>query len=190
MQFTITLTGTHTLLMHNQQLSNPLHPLTRALADVSGKRQKTIEDHEEMARREWMGGLYFDPDHGPYIPGMNIERALLDAARLSRQGKSIERGLFITSDINPLQYAGSRDPNILIGDLNFRHMASVKVGTSRVMRCRPMFREWATLAEGELDAEQLDIDDLVKIASRAGSLIGLGDWRPRFGRFTAKVVPA
>jgi hypothetical protein len=32
--------------------------------------------------------------------------------------------------------------------------------------------------------------DLEKIFVRAGRLIGVGDWRPRFGTFTTRVVSA
>jgi hypothetical protein len=188
MDFTITLTGTHTLLMHNAQLSNPLNPFTKRLAEVTSKRGKTEEDHLEIARREWDGGLYYDPEIGPYIPGQNVERALLDSARMNRLGKSIERGVFVMTDLIPLQYAGPRDIAQLREDASFRHMASVKVTTSRTMRCRPMFREWSLTAEGYLDETQIELIDLRRIAERAGRLIGLGDWRPRFGRFDAQVV--
>jgi hypothetical protein len=36
----------------------------------------------------------------------------------------------------------------------------------------------------------IDLAELVSIAETAGHLIGLGDWRPRFGRFTATVTRA
>lgn len=187
MEFKIKLVGTETLLMHNVQLADPLNPFTKRLAEVTGKRKKTEEDHVEIARREWAGGLYFDPEIGPYIPGQNVERALLDSARMNRLGKSIERGVFITTNQIPLIYPGPRNVEQLMNDASFRHSASVKVGMSRTMRCRPMFREWALETEGYLDEEQLDLAELRQIAVRAGKLIGLGDWRPRFGRFEATV---
>lgn len=186
-EFDIRITGTHTLLMHNARLSNPLDPMAKALAEITGKRAKTDDDHEEAARREWMGGLYYEPEVGPYIPGANIERALLDSARMSRLGKSIERGVFIQSDINALEYPGPRRLPDLLADVSFRHMASVKVGRVRVMRCRPMFTAWALTASGTLDESQMDPAELEQTAERAGRLVGLGDWRPRFGRFTASV---
>lgn len=190
MDFTISITGTQPLLMHNAQLSDPLNQYTRRLAEVTSKKTKTLEDHAEMARREWSGGLYYDPEIGPYIPGQNIERALLDSARMNRLGKSIERGVFITDyagDMFPLNYAGSRDVTKMLEDANFRHMASVKIGMKRVMRCRPIFRDWSIQASGYFDESQLDLDELSAIAVNAGRLIGLGDWRPRFGRFTAVI---
>lgn len=84
-------------------------------------------------------------------------------------------------------YAGPRDPEALWKDGNFAFRATIKVSTSRVARTRPMFSEWATQCEGVIDESQLDLDQLGQIAENAGAFVGLGDWRPRFGRFTAKV---
>lgn len=184
--FAITLTGTAPLLMHNSRLSNPLDPATKALKKFTGKRQKTDEDHETIARLEFAGGLYLDPDVGPYIPGENIARCLVDGAKLTKMGVKVTRGVFISTDVNPLSYQGPRDDEGLWKSGN-RHMASVKIGTSRTMRCRPWFPTWSVQAEGILDPSVLELDDIASIADNAGSLIGLGDWRPRFGRFTATV---
>lgn len=184
--FTITLTGTTALLMHNSRLSNPLDPATKAVRKYTSKRKKTDEDHEMIARLEFAGGLYLDPDVGPYIPGENIARCLVDGAKLTKMGVKVTRGVFISTDVNPLSYQGPRDDEGLWKAGN-RHMASVKVGTSRMMRCRPWFPTWSVQADGMLDPSVLELDDLSTIADNAGSLIGLGDWRPRFGRFTATV---
>lgn len=186
-EFSITLHGTAGLLMHSARLSNPLDPAAKALKKVSAKRSKTDDDHEEMARLEHAGGLYHDIDLGPYIPGENIARALVDGAKLSKRGVKVTRGVFISSDINPLSYDGPRDIDGLWKDGRFRHMASVKVGTARVMRCRPFFQNWALEATGILDPSVLELDEIADIATTAGQMIGLGDWRPRYGRFTATV---
>lgn len=187
MQFRITLTGTAELLMHNARLSNPLDPAAKAMKAVSSKRVKTDEDHEELARLEHLGSLYYDPEIGPFIPGQNIERCLVDAAKVTKSGVKVTRGVFVSTNVNPLAYAGPREPDGLWTDENFRHMASVKVQQNRVMRCRPMFRQWRTAAEGTLDTAVLSLEELRSIAETAGAMIGIGDYRPRYGRFTAEV---
>jgi len=93
MQVRLTIIGTMSLLMHNAQLSDPLATITKQLKKVSGKRIKTEADHEEMARIEFEGGLYFDDESGPYIPSANIHACLLKAARMTRQGPAVERGV-------------------------------------------------------------------------------------------------
>lgn len=190
MKFTITIAGTAPLLMHNSRLANPLDPAAKALKQVTSKRTKTDDDHEELARREHAGSLYFDTDAGPYIPADNIWRCLYDAAKKSKRGPKVKEGVFIETDVNPLAYRGPRDIDGLWKDENFRHLASAKVTTQRVMRCRPIFREWRTDAQGVIDPNVLDLAELKQIAETAGHLIGLGDWRPRFGRFVAEVKQA
>lgn len=187
--FTITLTGTAALLMHNSRLANPLDPAAKELKKLTGKTKKTDDDHEQIAQQEFNGGLYLDPDVGPYIPAENIARCLVDGAKLTKMGVKVTRGVFITTDVNPLSYNGPRTSQGL-WDAGWRHMASVKNPgqRGRVMRCRPWFPEWKVQADGKLDPAVLDLDDLATIATNAGSLIGLGDWRPRYGRFTATVT--
>jgi hypothetical protein len=191
MDFRITFEGTGALLMHNARMSNPLDPAARAHKKVSGKRQKTEDDHKEMAHLEFIGSLYHDPDAGPYIPGDNVWRCLYDAAKKSKRGPKVKEGLLIVTDVNPLGgFGGPRDAEGLWADENFRHFASAKVGQVRVTRCRPVFRSWRVEADGIIDTNVLDFAELEQIAEVAGSLVGLGDWRPRFGRFTALVEKA
>jgi hypothetical protein len=189
MEFTIRLTGTAPLLMHNSRLANPLDPAAKALKKATGKRgvTKTDDDHAEIARLQFLGGLYYDADIGPYLPSDNIWRMLYDSAKKSKQGPRIKEAVFFPENVNPLSYPGPRDPDKLWADEGFRLICSVKIGMSRVMGCRPQFREWTAEAEGLLDSAILDLEDLRRIADTAGSLVGIGDWRPRFGRFDAKV---
>lgn len=186
-RFRMTCTGTTPLLMHNARLSNPLDEMAKAMKRISSKRVKTEEDHEELARLEHAGSLYFDGEVGPYIPGQNFERCLLDAARITKSGKKIERGVFVETNVNPLGYKGPRTAEELWADQNFRHSASVKVQQNRVTRTRPHFREWVVEAEGTYDPAIINLDELREIAETAGQMIGLGDWRPRFGRFAVTV---
>lgn len=185
--FRIRLVGTTAMLMHSDRTVNPIDPMTKAMKQVTGKRKKTDDDYEEMARLEHAAGLYMDPEVGPYIPGENISSCLVNAAKITRQGTYVKQGVLITTDINPLGYKGPRTIDGLWKDENFRHMKSVKVTTSRVMRCRPIFQQWTVEADGILDPEIIDFPSLQQIAETAGHRIGIGDWRPRFGRFAATV---
>lgn len=190
MEFTLTLTSNRPLIMHNVRLADPSDPIVKQMKKLSSKRKKTDEDQEDIAHLEFLGGLYHDADAGPYLPGENVQRCLLDAARINRLGKQVERGVFIDSDINPIAYKGPREPEELWQDANFRNRAAVRVGTSRVMRCRPMFQQWTAQVHGLLDTAILSLDDLTTIAANAGAMVGIGDRRPRFGRFSAQLDKA
>jgi len=183
MDLRLDITGNAPLIMHNARLSNPLDPMARAMKKVSAKRNKAESDYEELAHLEFLGGLYADAAVGPYVPADNIFRALVDAARKRKLGVKVTSGVIITSNVNPLAYGGSRDPEELWSDGNFMLQASVKVGQQRVIRTRPYFTTWKTAANLYLDTEVLDLDDLTQIVDIAGRLVGLGDWRPRYGRF-------
>lgn len=185
--FTLKLFGTEPLLMHNARLANPLDPATKALKAYTSKRKKTDEDHEKIAWLEFLGSLYMDPQVGPYVPGENLMRCLVDGGKLTKQGTAITRGVIIKDQVNALAYEGPRDQDALWA-AKFYDMSSAKVGMQRVMRTRPMFRKWSVEATGLVDPSVLELSDIETIATNAGLMAGLGDWRPRYGRFTAEVT--
>jgi hypothetical protein len=56
------------------------------------------------------------------------------------------------------------------------------------MRVRPMFREWSIEFDYAYDETELDEQSVITAAEIAGRLVGLCDYRPRFGRFDVEVV--
>jgi hypothetical protein len=190
MKVRITITGIEPLLMHSDRLSDPLDPSAMALREVTKKRVKTDDDHREMARLEWRGSLYWSERSGVHIPGRNIEKCFIEGARISRAGRQVERGLFVLTNEAPLSYDGPKEMDALWLDERFRDRRSVGVGPRRVMRTRPIFPDWSVDVEAELDTSVLGMEELRRIASEAGRQIGLGDFRPRYGRFTATVESA
>jgi hypothetical protein len=189
----ITLVGTAPLITHNNPLVDTLNEKTKALKRISSKRTKTDEDEIAMRRIQFEAALYLDPEHGPYLPGPNIAKALLLAARIRRNGPKIERGLILVSPVNRLEYDGPRDASGLWNDLRFRFTVPVKVPPrtgKTVMGCRPIFAQWSCTATALINPSVLSVEELAEIASDAGQMIGVGDWRPWHGRFTATVAAA
>lgn len=186
-RFRMSIVGTQPLLMHNARLSNPRDEYAVLMKRITKKRIKTDEDYDELGRLEFLGGLYWNREVGIYVPGQNFERSLLDAARTTRSGKKVERGIFVETNENPLIYGGPTDPEVLAKDKNYILESSVKVGQVRVTRTRPIFHQWETFAEGTYDASVINLEELQEIADTAGAMIGLGDWRPRYGRYNASV---
>lgn len=190
MKLRIQMVGTTPMLMHNGRLADPLDPAARSMKPLTAKRRKTDEDYEQLGRVEFAGSIYIDPDVGPYLPADNIWRTIYDSAKKSNQGPRIKEGFLVTSEINPLAYPGPRDLDGLWADKRFVFRKVVRNQQNRVPRTRPIFQQWRADCEALLDESVLNFADLQVIAQRAGDLIGLGDWRPRFGRFTADVAPA
>jgi hypothetical protein len=54
----------------------------------------------------------------------------------------------------------------------------------RVMRVRPVFKNWKLECEFFVDPTEIDERDLLEHIEYAGHFIGLGDYRKRDGKFT------
>ena len=78
-------------------------------------------------------------------------------------------------------------PEELWENTDYVDVRGVKVSTSKLMRYRPIFRQWSFDATITINDKVLEERDVVKALTDAGQLVGLGDYRPRFGRFEAKV---
>ncbi len=58
------------------------------------------------------------------------------------------------------------------------------VQRARIIRWRPRFNEWKlNFSIDILDDENISVPTLKEILERAGATKGIGDYRPRFGRF-------
>lgn len=180
---TYTIRGITPLLMHSERLANPFDPLTRELKALTGKRKKTEDDLHDIARVEYAGGLYFDNDTGIHLPGYNIFSALVGGGKLHKLGTAIRRAAIVSDEKVALDFEGPRDPDKLFDDKRFVDMRSVRVGTSKVLRCRPIFRDWRATFTVLFDEAGIQRADLDRCLQAAGAMVGLGDYRPRFGRF-------
>lgn len=181
------ITGTRPLLMHADTLADPLNPLSKVHKELTTKRKKTDEDFEMIAKSEWRASFYFDEEIGPYIPAFNIEASIKEGAKISRLGKHIERGVEILEEKSKLEYQGPRTLNEL-WNAGFYDARTVKVSTSRIMRYRPMFRTWATEFTVVFDNEVINRNQVIKCVKDAGEYAGIGDYRPKFGRFKVEVI--
>lgn len=187
MEVHVQATGTRPLLMHNVRLASPLDPYAKQIKEISAKRNKTEDDREAIAKIEFQGGLYFDENLGPYIPGTMILACLNDGAKVTRSGKKVERGVEPSELINPLAYIGPRTREGLWENPDFVDVRSVKVVTARVDRTRPIFREWQLDFDLYVDPDILSFDEVSRIVDDAGRLSGIGDYRKMYGRFKSTI---
>lgn len=181
-QFKVTVTGTMPLLMHSERLSDPQDEYSKAMKKISGKRNKTDDDHDDMARLEFLGGLYLNSKGVPYIPSFNLHACLVEAAKINKNGKNVKAFVSVTGEGGTLTYKGPKNAEKLADKPEFRDRRSVRVGTARVMRTRPRFNQWAAEFDVEFETTGLDEETVRDIIYRAGR-IGLGDFRQFFGKF-------
>src|SRR3990167_3543099 len=192
MNITITLTGTSPLLMHNPRMVDPEFELNRQIKAITAKRKKTDDDHRAIARLEWYGGLYTGQNgDGPIItqPSSKVRKCLINTARISKMGKSVERAISFSSLDVPLIFEGPKDIDAVFDDARFHSRLSVGVGNKRVMRVRPKFLPWALDVSGLfVEDAGLNFEDLERIVELAGVVEGLGDGRAiGYGRFLGRV---
>lgn len=177
----VRIAGVAPLVMHSGVLADPLSPASKELKRIAKKRPKTDADIEYMQRVEWTGGLWLSGGL-PCIPGEAIESAFVQAARKTKRGQIAKAGMISPGDW-PILYDGPRDMAELWENDEFRLVSGVRVGNARVMRTRPIFQRWAATVMFEYLDDQLSESDLIDILRVAGRIVGIGDWRPRYGRF-------
>lgn len=169
--FTVRIDGTAPLLMHSP---------TGLGADK--KARGVVPSPEEEAE----SGMYRDGKGNVVVPARCIEGALVKAGSAKTavgQGKKtykqfILAGVQVIPEEVPLIY---KEEDYLIDK---RRAVIMRQG---IIRCRPRFDKWAL----EFDIRVIDQyllghgkDTVLKsIFEDAGSLVGLLDFRPRFGRF-------
>jgi hypothetical protein len=111
-----------------------------------------------------------------------IEAAFIEGAKKQKRGQQAKAGA-LSDGFWPLEYDGPKEPERLWTDERFRLSVGVRVQRNRIMRMRPIFREWESQIEIDYLADQLNGEEVVEIMRNVGRIVGLCDWRPKFGRF-------
>lgn len=184
--------GERPLLMHNGLLADRKYEHTIAIKRITSKKSSCTEaDRDEVERLEWMGGLYWsDEIDGLYIPGDNIHAAIVQGARRVKLGKQFAAGLIIEAaqvELNHRMRGKTREE--MYADPGYINRSGIVVQKQRVMRVRPQIPTgWSLTFTAEFAPDVIDRDEIINACVQTGALIGLGDWRPKFGRFTVEVV--
>jgi hypothetical protein len=183
----VKITGTAPLLMHSDRFANPLDPLTKAHKELTGKRKKTDDDQIAIARSEFIGGCYWNKEGGFHIPATMLEACIINGAKLQKLGTKFKQGVTITEFELPLTGYGNITPEELWEDTTKRDVRGVRIGTSKVMRYRPIFKQWMIKATVSVNEEVVNMNEVKKALEDAGALVGIGDYRPRYGRFGVSI---
>jgi hypothetical protein len=162
----VTIQGVAPLLQHRYPSEKEETKITK----VRGAR-----DYSDEAEK----ALYKNPEGQIYEPSDHVLGALIKAStdfKITGRGKKtykdlIKSAIIITPDAIPHKYQKWHVDR-----------RAVVVQRARIMRERPMFDEWELSFEVETLDEQLAVPALKEIFEQAGK-IGIGDFRPRFGRF-------
>lgn len=177
-----TIKGASPLLMHNAQLSDPLNSHAKKMKALTSKKTKTDEMIADLRRLEWEGSLYLDQEKRVAIPGENIEAMLIKAGMQAKKGKDYKAGMFSDGPWR-LIYDGPQSVEKLGDDPRFVDSRNVVINKNRVIRSRPVFNVWSLEFVITYLPTMLNKEQIITDMNLAGQIIGLGDYRPRFGRF-------
>jgi hypothetical protein len=189
----VQITGIRPLVLHNGLMADPTNPFTIAIKKITSKGSKkmTEHDHRDRDRLEWEAGLYWSEEIGGVaIPSDNIERCIQDGAKKNRLGKDFAAGVFVQeSEVEVVHHLSGKDKEELYRNPGYTLRKGVKVQLARIIRIRPMIPTgWTMRFTVEFDETIVNAASVLTALQEAGSLVGLGDWRPKFGRFTVEEV--
>ncbi len=185
----VEIKGVSPLLMHNPQTADPRNQYAREMRSITDKKKnKTDEDLERLSDLEWEAGLYLNDKQQPIIPGEMIEAMMIAAGKKKSQGPKFKAGMMCDGSW-PVTYTGPKNIAKLKKDTNFRLSVFAVISRSRILRTRPMFRDWSVEFVLSYLPEVLD-ETIIRHALKDCLLLGLGDWRPKYGRFVVtKIEP-
>ena len=188
---TLKLSG-NSIIPHNGQTADPRNRFSKALKLISGKRKKTDSDLDELARLEFLAGLYLEGGD-IVIPSYVLESSLIAGAKKSKRGTQAKTAIFVENS-SSLDFDGKPD---LINEEVLTELfeagehslsVGVKVGMAKVIRTRPHLRNWSTVVNIDFEDEFVNRAEVIDFATDAGRQVGLCDWRPKHGRFAVEVV--
>jgi hypothetical protein len=163
----VTIKGVASLLQHRFADEKQ----DEAPKKVSGKRDFSGES--ELA-------LYRLSDGTIYQPSTHIEGAMVKSAakyQIGGRGKKTYKDLFKSAIVIQPDCIPHK-----IQDYEVDRRAVI-INRSRIMRERPIFKNWELDFEIIVMDEQIPMNVINQILTDAGQYIGIGDFRPKFGRF-------
>ncbi len=186
---TVTLTGNGSMLMHSDKLTDPLSKAAIAHHKLTADRKfkATIEGKIAIAKSLYLNSFYLNGDEEIILPMLNIRKSLIEGARRFKLGKDIERSVLFYED-PVINYNSNKTPLEMWEEYGkFVDARSVVIGRAKVMSYRPKFDEWTVTFQCQYDPEIIDPAHLKECWDVAGSMMGIGDFRPLFGRYTVNI---
>lgn len=185
----VTLNGEQPLLMNSNRGVNPSEPLVKELKKLTAKRNKSDDDNDKIMEIKWNLALYYDKQKGPYIPAVNVEGCIRDAAKKIKRGKDVSASIRVDPDFIPLEYEGPRTKEGLwtFRDNLFKDIRVGKIQGSSVVLCRPRFNHWKISFDLAFDEEVFNLDQIRNFLAYGGKFGGLCDYRERYGKFSAVI---
>jgi len=160
-----------------------------ATLSKGGKKSTGAIDYTQ----EWHNYFYATADGDLYQPAAHIEGAMIKAAVgfkvAGKRGKSYKDLFQANVFIDPDRIMhGIKQPDELDADADkplYLDVRPVVVQRARVVRIRPTFKAgWALSFTIQVNDDEVQPEIVQDVLGLSGRTVGIGDYRPRFGRFS------
>jgi hypothetical protein len=196
-------TGIRPLLMTNPQtikLSNSYSIASRrlntALKDARKKQDevKMLEIEKQAIRNDFESSAYWDEDKKEFYLTDSIVMATIKCgAQACKKGKDVERGLIITETEIYIEHSKKfKSLEQAFENSSYRLEVPCKIPPKTgalIWKARCMIPTgWKIVFNIEYDDDIIATKSVIDANVTAGIMSGVGGWRPKFGRFTAKAI--
>lgn len=153
---------------------------------------KIQENAERQQLNDFCGSAYWK-DGDFYLPDSVILACIKQSAAGSKKGKDIDRCVILSeTDVVVTTLAKFKSIEAAFEDKRFVLSCQCKLPPktgSLVWKARCMIPTgWRTTFTMEYNDELISEKSLIEINNNAGAMIGVGGWRPKFGRFTVETI--
>lgn len=195
-------TGIRPLIMSNPQTVDIANPFaiearrTNNALKAARKRadeDKLIEIAAAQKKNDFMAGAYFDAKKARFfVPDSVIMACIKQSAQSLRKGKDIDRAVLMESTeayVEAIPKVKSLEDafNNEVFHLETPCKVPPKTGALFMkLRC-VMPTGWKVAFQLTFDTEIIAEKTLREVLETAGGFVGVGAWRPKFGRFTTVV---
>lgn len=183
----VEIEGTAPLLQHRFGMAAQIE------GEAKSKKRTGKIDYSE----EWRETCYFTPENELYQPANHLEMSMIKAAVSfkipGKRGKTykdlFKAAVFVQPDALLLGRDVPKEPPIYNGTGTapegvYVDLRPVVIQRSRVMRTRLAFSPgWKLAFEIQVIDDQLHHEVVNEVLVESGQKVGIGDYRPRFGRF-------
>lgn len=173
----VKIEGTADLLLHSWNIE----AVEQKSAAKKGSEAKKSDNIESYVRRNESGVIC--------LPSEYLRMSVVNAAKYRQDPRSTRKSamdlykaaIISLNSLAPITTVTGELPQVW----DYEHRCRVQIQRNGITRCRPAFREGWT-AEISLLVnlpEYISPHDLLEVIGSAGRLIGVGDFRPTYGRF-------
>ena len=165
------LVGTSDLLFHRWNVEG----VEAKAKAAKGSKAKKSDDLESYVYRNDLGELC--------VPGEYVRQAIINAAKYRQDPRSPRKSAMDLFKAGVIALTPLASLGVTVWD--YEHRCRVAVQRNGITRCRPAMKQSWTI---EVDflvnlPEYIPPDALHDVTVNAGRLIGIGDFRPTYGRF-------